>query len=66
MFFVTWQRNVIGFILCSTDGLPVNFKIRLNSIEKLDGALKHQRELRFYNSTVRHWMSYQLYFRKFG
>ncbi|KAI3792976.1 hypothetical protein L1987_35588 [Smallanthus sonchifolius] len=44
--------GVIGFILCSTDGPPVNFKIPVNPIEKLDGALKHHRELRFYNSQM--------------
>lgn len=44
--------GVIGFILCSKEGPPVDFRNPINPIEKVEGALKHQRELRFYNSQV--------------
>lgn len=45
--------GVIGFLICSTEGPPVDFVNPVNPIEKLEGALKHKRELRFYNSEVR-------------
>ncbi|KAK3002155.1 hypothetical protein RJ639_021195, partial [Escallonia herrerae] len=48
----TYPSGVIGFVICSTDGPPVDFKNPINPIEKLDGALNHRRELRFYNSEV--------------
>lgn len=44
---------MIGFVLCSKEGPPVDFANPINPIEKLDGALNHKRELRFYNSEVR-------------
>lgn len=44
--------GVIGFLLCSTEGPPVDFINPANPIEKIDGALKYRRELRFYNSDV--------------
>ena len=44
---------MIGFLICSTEGPPVDFLNPINPIEKLEGALKHKRELRFYNSEVR-------------
>lgn len=44
--------GVIGFLLCSTEGPSVDFKHPVNPIEKLEGALQHQRELKFYNSEV--------------
>lgn len=44
--------GVIGFLLCSTEGPPVDFIHPVNPIEKLEGAAKHKRELRFYNSEV--------------
>ncbi|GJV73413.1 hypothetical protein Tco_1493408 [Tanacetum coccineum] len=44
--------GVTGFILCSTDGPPVDFKIPINPIEKVEGALEHSRELKFYNSQI--------------
>lgn len=47
----TYPSGVIGFILCSTVGPPVDFKIPVNPIEKIEGALQ-QRELRFYNSQM--------------
>ncbi|KAK3026466.1 hypothetical protein RJ639_041876, partial [Escallonia herrerae] len=46
----TYPSGVIGFLICSTDGPPVDFKNPINPIEKLDGALNHRRELRVYNS----------------
>ncbi|KAK9914503.1 hypothetical protein M0R45_038278 [Rubus argutus] len=48
----TYPSGVIGFLLCSTEGPPVDFKNPVNSIEKLEGAVKHKRELRFYNSEM--------------
>ncbi|XP_071686189.1 spermine synthase isoform X3 [Rutidosis leptorrhynchoides] len=48
----TYPSGVIGFILCSTEGPPVDFRNPVNPIEKLEGALEHQRELRFYNSQM--------------
>lgn len=44
--------GVIGFLICSTEGPSVDFKNPVNPIEKLDGAIKHKRELKFYNSDV--------------
>lgn len=44
--------GVIGFVLCSTEGPAVDFKNPINPIEKLDGAMNHKRELKFYNSDV--------------
>lgn len=46
-------------MLCSTEGPPVDFKNPINPIEKLEGAVKHKRELKFYNSEV-HLRSDQL------
>ncbi|GKA72027.1 spermine synthase [Tanacetum coccineum] len=48
----TYPSGVIGFILCSTDGPHVDFKIPINPIEKVEGALEHRRELKFYNSQM--------------
>ncbi|KAE8678351.1 50S ribosomal protein L3-1 [Hibiscus syriacus] len=48
----TYPSGVIGFLLCSTEGLPVDFLNPINPIEKLDGAYHHKRELRFYNSEM--------------
>ncbi|XP_057950438.1 spermine synthase isoform X2 [Malania oleifera] len=48
----TYPSGVIGFLLCSTEGPPVDFLHPINPIEKLEGALKHKRELRFYNSEI--------------
>lgn len=44
--------GVIGFLVCSTEGPPVDFIHPINPIEEIEGALKHRRELRFYNSEV--------------
>ncbi|KAK9266984.1 hypothetical protein L1049_019307 [Liquidambar formosana] len=48
----TYPSGVIGFLVCSTEGPPVDFMNPVNPIEKLEGALKHRRELRFYNSDI--------------
>nr|DAD19206.1 TPA_asm: hypothetical protein HUJ06_020669 [Nelumbo nucifera] len=49
----TYPSGVIGFLLCSKDGPPVDFLNPVNPIEKQEGAAKFRRELRFYNSEVR-------------
>ncbi|KAL0321538.1 UNVERIFIED_CONTAM: Spermine synthase [Sesamum calycinum] len=38
--------------VCATEGPPVDFKHPINPIEKLDGALEYQRQLKFYNSEM--------------
>ena len=48
----TYPSGVIGFVLCSTEGPAVDFKNPINPIEKLDGAMTHKRELKFYNSDM--------------
>ncbi|XP_015070746.1 spermine synthase [Solanum pennellii] len=48
----TYPSGVIGFLLCSTEGPFVDFKHPVNPIEKLEGALQPQRELKFYNSEM--------------
>ncbi|GJZ55121.1 probable protein phosphatase 2C 76 [Tanacetum coccineum] len=48
----TYPSGVIGFILCSTEGPPVDFRAPVNPIESLEGALENQSEPRFYNSQI--------------
>ncbi|KAB1206240.1 Spermine synthase [Morella rubra] len=48
----TYPSGVIGFVLCSTEGPPVDFVNPINPIEKLEGALEHKRELKYYNSEM--------------
>ncbi|KAK1301866.1 Spermine synthase [Acorus calamus] len=48
----TYPSGAIGFLLCSTNGTPVNFLSPINPIEKQEGALKHSRELKYYNSEI--------------
>ncbi|PWA55760.1 spermidine/spermine synthase [Artemisia annua] len=48
----TYPSGVIGFILCSTEGPPVDFRVPVNPIESLEGAIKNQSEPRFYNSQI--------------
>ncbi|XP_026439860.1 spermine synthase-like [Papaver somniferum] len=48
----TYPSGVIGFLLCSTEGPPVDFLNPINPIEKIEGAVDFPRELRFYNSDV--------------
>ncbi|GJN19485.1 hypothetical protein PR202_gb06767 [Eleusine coracana subsp. coracana] len=50
----TYPSGVIGFLLCAKEGPPVNFLTPINPIEKLDGATKAGREIRFYNSEMHH------------
>ncbi|OWM79629.1 spermine synthase [Punica granatum] len=48
----TYPSGVIGFLLCSTEGPPVDFINPVNPIEKVEGAGKQCRELRFYNTEM--------------
>ncbi|ESR35415.1 hypothetical protein CICLE_v10006705mg [Citrus x clementina] len=48
----TYPSGIIGFLICSTEGPHVDFVNPINPIEKLEGADKHKRELRFYNSEI--------------
>ncbi|XP_074349072.1 spermine synthase-like isoform X5 [Apium graveolens] len=48
----TYPSGIIGFLLCSTEGPPVDFLNPVNPIEKIDGAINNGRELRFYNSEI--------------
>ncbi|KAK4838605.1 hypothetical protein QYF36_015018 [Acer negundo] len=48
----TYPSGVIGFLICSREGPPVDFINPINPIEKIEGAVKHKRELRFYNSEI--------------
>ncbi|XP_020526677.1 spermine synthase isoform X2 [Amborella trichopoda] len=47
----TYPSGSIGFMICSTDGPPVDFLNPVNPIEKQD-ARKSQRELKFYNTEM--------------
>jgi spermidine synthase len=49
---LTKHYGVIGFLLCAKEGPPVNFLTPINPIEKLEGATKAGREIRFYNSEM--------------
>lgn len=46
--------GVIGFMLCSTEGPPVDFKNPINPIDADDDHAKTNGPLRFYNSEVLH------------
>ncbi|KAK6925965.1 Spermidine synthase, tetramerization domain [Dillenia turbinata] len=48
----TYPSGVIGFLICSREGPAVDFLNPVNPIEKLEGALKYGRELKFYNSDI--------------
>jgi len=48
----TYPSGVIGFLLCAKEGPLVNFLTPINPIEKLEGATKAGREIRFYNSEM--------------
>ncbi|XP_051143007.1 spermine synthase isoform X2 [Andrographis paniculata] len=48
----TYPSGAIGFLLCSTEGPPVDFAHPINPIEKLEGAIGYKRELQFYNSEM--------------
>lgn len=44
--------GVIGFMLCSTEGPPVDFKHPVNPIDANDSQSKSKGPLKFYNSEV--------------
>lgn len=46
--------GVIGFMLCATEGPPVDFKHPVNPIDADDSHVKTKGPLRFYNSEVLH------------
>ncbi|RZC91368.1 hypothetical protein C5167_027431 [Papaver somniferum] len=48
----TYSSGVIGFLLCSTEGPPVDFLNPINPIEQIEGAVNFPRVLRFYNSEM--------------
>ncbi|XVF02433.1 hypothetical protein REPUB_Repub04eG0175100 [Reevesia pubescens] len=48
----TYPSGVIGFMLCSTEGPPVDFKHPVNPIDTDDSCCKSKRPLRFYNSEI--------------
>lgn len=48
----TYPSGVIGFLLCSMEGPPVDFVHPVNPIEALDDAVVHKRPLKFYNSEM--------------
>uniref|UniRef100_A0A8R7R4W4 PABS domain-containing protein n=1 Tax=Triticum urartu TaxID=4572 RepID=A0A8R7R4W4_TRIUA len=48
----TYPSGVIGFLLCAKEGPPVDFLTPVNPIEKIEGATKDGREMRFYNSEI--------------
>lgn len=48
----TYPSGAIGYLLCSTEGPPVDFVHPINPIEDLNGALGHKRQLKFYNSEM--------------
>nr|CAD1822247.1 unnamed protein product [Ananas comosus var. bracteatus] len=48
----TYPSGVIGFLLCSKDGEPVNFMDPINPIEQQEGADNAGREIKFYNSEI--------------
>ncbi|XP_075492447.1 spermine synthase-like [Primulina tabacum] len=48
----TYPSGVIGILLCSTKGPPVDFVHPINPIEKLQSALQFRRKLKFYNTEI--------------
>ncbi|KAB1207933.1 Spermidine synthase [Morella rubra] len=48
----TYPSGVIGFMLCSTEGPPVDFKHPLNPIDTDDCHNKSKGPLKFYNSEI--------------
>ncbi|KAF3333235.1 hypothetical protein FCM35_KLT00926 [Carex littledalei] len=48
----TYPSGVIGFLLCSKDGPPVDFTNPINPIEELEGATTAGRDIKFYNSEM--------------
>ncbi|KAF5945346.1 hypothetical protein HYC85_015574 [Camellia sinensis] len=48
----TYPSGVIGFMLCSTEGPPVDFKHPVNPIDADDSHCKSKGPLKFYNSEI--------------
>ncbi|KAI4304959.1 hypothetical protein MLD38_040412 [Melastoma candidum] len=48
----TYPSGVIGFMLCSTEGPPVDFKHPVNPIDTDENIRKFRRPLKFYNSEI--------------
>ncbi|KAG2702123.1 hypothetical protein I3843_06G069200 [Carya illinoinensis] len=48
----TYPSGVIGFMLCSTEGPPVDFKHPVNSIDANDSHNKSRGPLKFYNPEI--------------
>ncbi|KAI3883447.1 hypothetical protein MKX03_031912 [Papaver bracteatum] len=48
----TYPSGAIGFLLCTTEGPPVDFFNPVNPIEKLELAVNYGRDLMFYNSEM--------------
>jgi len=48
----TYPSGVIGFMLCSTEGPPVDFKHPVNPIEDDDSHCKSNGPLKFYNKEM--------------
>ncbi|KAK8655423.1 hypothetical protein V6N13_107999 [Hibiscus sabdariffa] len=48
----TYPSGVIGFMLCSTEGPPVDFKHPVNPVDRDDICCKSKRPLKFYNSEI--------------
>ncbi|KAA8529555.1 hypothetical protein F0562_033646 [Nyssa sinensis] len=48
----TYPSGVIGFMLCSTEGPPVDFKHPVNPIDANDSHCKSKGPLKFYNSEI--------------
>ncbi|KAF3945471.1 hypothetical protein ACB098_03G150800 [Castanea mollissima] len=48
----TYPSGVIGFMLCSTEGPPVDFKHPVNPIDANDSHSKSKGPLKFYNSEI--------------
>jgi len=48
----TYPSGAIGFVICSSEGPPVDFKNPINPIEEQKVATKLRGSLKFYNSEV--------------
>eukprot|EP00262_Sarcandra_glabra_P004136 TRINITY_DN15120_c0_g1_i1.p1 TRINITY_DN15120_c0_g1~~TRINITY_DN15120_c0_g1_i1.p1 ORF type:complete len:248 (+),score=39.35 TRINITY_DN15120_c0_g1_i1:58-744(+) len=48
----TYPSGVIGFMLCSTEGPPVDFQHPVNPIDETEGNGISRRPLKFYNSEI--------------
>lgn len=48
----TYPSGVIGFMLCSTEGPPVDFRHPVNPISENEGVCKTKGPLKFYNSEI--------------